>query len=116
MNVQRTPISGDGLASVMRTLADPTRRLLFERIVQKGEATVVDLTRDAEVSQPAVSQHLKALRAAGLVIERRQGRNAFYRPEPQGLTPLVDWMAVYGSFWRERFAALKTLLQETESK
>jgi DNA-binding transcriptional ArsR family regulator len=99
---------------VMRTLADPTRRALFERIVLSGEATVGALTRAGSVSQPAVSQHLRALRQAGLVAERRQGRNVHYRANPEGLTPLVDWLAHYGAFWRDRFVDLKALLQEMD--
>lgn len=101
---------------VMRTLADPTRRGLYEQIVRERETTVTDLAAGATVSQPAISQHLKALRLAGLVAERRQGRNTFYRPEPAGLGPLVDWLDVYAALWRERLGALKDLLQEIDPK
>ncbi len=66
------------------------------------------------MSQPAISQHLKALKASGLVSERRAGRNVHYRAEPRGLAPLVDWIGVYGAFWRERFANLETLLKEID--
>ena len=104
------------LATLMRTLADPTRRALYERVVSEPEAAVVELTRDSGVSQPAVSQHLKALRTAGLVAERRDGRTTRYRATPQGLAPLVDWMGVYGVFWADRFAALKTVLKEIDPK
>ena len=101
---------------VMRTLADPTRRALYEHLARAGEAAVVELTRASTVSQPAVSQHLKALRGAGLVAERREGRTVRYRVEPQGLAPLVDWIGVYGPFWRDRFTALKTVLKEIDPK
>src|SRR5215469_14545855 len=107
------PAAGD-IAVVMRTLADPTRRAVFEHIVTAGEATVGVLTRATTVSQPAVSQHLRALRDAGLVAERRDGRNVHYRAEARGLAPLVDWLGIYGVFWRERFANLETLLQEID--
>src|SRR5258708_4640387 len=99
---------------VLRTLADPTRRAIFERLVEEGEATVGTLAHNAAVSQPAISQHLKALREAGLVSERRDGRHVHYSPEPKGLAPLVDWMAVYGIFWRQRFANLRDLLKEID--
>jgi DNA-binding transcriptional ArsR family regulator len=102
------------LATVMRALADPTRRGIFERIVKADEITVVELTRGSAVSQPAVSQHLRALKEAGLIAERRDGRNARYRAEPQGLAPLVDWLGIYGLFWRERFANLRELLKEID--
>lgn len=99
---------------VMRTLADPTRRAVFERIVGSGEITVVELTRGSGVTQGAISQHLKSLKQAGLVAERPEGRNVFYRAEPKGLAPLVDWMSHYGVFWRDRFANLRTLLKEID--
>lgn len=102
------------VAAVMRTLADPTRRTVFERIVATDEISVADLTRGSGVTQGAVSQHLKSLKRAGLVAERVQGRNVFYRAEPMGLAPLVDWMSHYGTFWRERFADLRTLLKEID--
>src|SRR3569833_3036595 len=89
---------------VMRALADPTRRALFERVVGVDEITVVELTRGSGVTQGAISQHLKALKLAGLVAERPQGRNVFYRARPEGLEPLADWMSHYGAFWRDRFA------------
>jgi DNA-binding transcriptional ArsR family regulator len=103
----------------MRSLADPTRRAVFERIVESGEVTVGALTQAAitrgnAVSQPAISQHLRSLRQAGLVAERREGRNVYYRPQPHGLAPLVDWLGHYGVFWRERFANLEKLLKEID--
>ena len=100
--------------AVLRTLADPTRRAVFERIVGSDEITVVELTRGSGVTQGAISQHLKSLKHAGLVAERPEGRNVFYRAQPEGLAPLVDWMGHYGVFWRERFANLRTLLKEID--
>jgi DNA-binding transcriptional ArsR family regulator len=100
--------------AVMRTLADPTRRAVFERIVRSDEITVVELTRGSGVTQGAISQHLKSLKRAGLVAERPEGRNVYYRAAPNGLAPLVDWMSHYGVFWRERFSNLRTLLKEID--
>ena len=100
--------------AVMRTLADPTRRAVFERVVSCDEITVVELTRGSGVTQGAISQHLKSLKLAGLVVERPEGRNVYYRAEPKGLAPLVDWMDHYAAFWRDRFASLRTLLQEID--
>src|SRR5580698_3381625 len=100
--------------AVLRTLADPTRRAVFERIAQADEITVADLTRGSGVTQGAISQHLKSLKLAGLVAERPEGRKVFYRAQPEGLEPLVDWMSHYGVFWRERFANLRTLLKEID--
>ena len=107
-------IATAAITTVMRALADPTRRAVFERIVGSEEITVVELTRGSGVTQGAISQHLKSLKQAGLVAERPEGRNVYYRAEPQGLAPLVDWMSHYGVFWRERFAGLRTLLKEID--
>lgn len=100
--------------TVMQALAVPTRRAVFERIVQSGEITVVELTRGSGVTQGAISQHLKSLKQAGLVAERAQGRNVYYRARPEGLEPLADWMGHYGAFWRDRFADLRALLEDID--
>jgi len=100
--------------TLLKTLADPTRRAVFERIVKSDEITVVELTRGSGVTQGAISQHLKSLKQAGLVAERPEGRNVFYRAEPRGLAPLVDWMDVYGVFWRDRFDTLRSLMKEID--
>ena len=100
------------LTTVMKTLADPTRRSVFERIAREGEVAATGLAKGANVSQPAISQHLKALRDAGLVTERRAGRHVHYRVAPQGLASLVDWLDHYRTFWRERFENLEKLLKD----
>ncbi|NIJ18959.1 DNA-binding transcriptional ArsR family regulator [Sphingomonas naasensis] len=107
--IQTSPID-----SVMRALADPTRRAVFERIARADEINVAELTRVSGVTQGAVSQHLKSLKLAGLVAERPQGRNVFYRARPEGLAPLFDWLSHYDLFWRDRFADLRSLLKEID--
>ena len=107
-------MSAAQLTAVMKTLADPTRRAVFERIARQNEVTAGALVKRARVSQPAVSQHLRALREAGLVSERREGRNVFYSANPRGLALLIDWLGVYAAFWRERFDNLEKLLQEMD--
>ncbi|WEK00559.1 MAG: metalloregulator ArsR/SmtB family transcription factor [Candidatus Sphingomonas phytovorans] len=102
------------ITTVMRTLADPTRRGIFERVVNAKEITVADLTKGSGVTQGAISQHLKSLKQAGLVAERPEGRNVYYSARPDGLAPLVDWMDHYGVFWRDRFADLRSLLKEID--
>jgi DNA-binding transcriptional ArsR family regulator len=97
-------------ADLFRALADPTRRAVFERLAL-GESTVSDLTTGFAVSQPAISQHLAALRGVGLVAERREGRFTYYRAQPQALAPLVDWMDRYRAFWPERIEKLKDVLK-----
>ena len=100
--------------TVFRTLADPTRRALFERLCRDGEHTVHALTGHAGVSQPAVSKHLGVLKAAGLVRDRREGRETHYRAQPKALRPLVDWMGIYAAFWSGRFDRLETLLKRMD--
>ena len=75
------------------TLADPTRRAIFERLCRDGEQTVWMLTGHAGVSQPAVSKHLGVLKGAGLVRDRREGRETHYSAQPKALAPLIDWMS-----------------------
>jgi len=100
--------------TLFKTLADPTRRAIFERLCRTGEQTVWMLTDEARVSQPAVSKHLRVLKLAGLVRERREGRQTHYSAQPQGLKPLIDWMSLYGAFWRDRFDHLESLLNRMD--
>ena len=97
------------------TLADPTRRAIFERLCRHGEQTVAVLTAAAGVSQPAVSKHLGVLKRAGLVCHRAAGRNAHYSADPRGLAPLVDWIGSYGAFWNDRFDDLEDLLKRMDN-
>src|SRR6266851_9904769 len=109
-----TPASN--VDAVMRTLADPTRRAVFERIVKSEEITVAELTRGSGVTQSAISQHLRSLKQAGLVADRPEGRNVHYRADPKGLAPLVDWMALYGAFWTDRLDVLERLLRSEDAR
>lgn len=98
---------------VFRALADPTRRALLERLAAR-EMSVSELKSGFDISQPAVSQHLAALRSAGLVQERREGRFAYYRADPKGLAPVLDWMDRYRAFWPRRIDRLRQVLKRME--
>jgi len=100
-------------ADVFRALGDPTRRAVYERLTG-GERSVTELREGLTISQPAVSQHLAALKAAGLVAERRDGRKTYYRIEPEGLSPLIDWLGRYRAFWPTRIERLKRILGEMD--
>lgn len=102
------------ITQIMRALGDPTRRAVFERLSQAEEISVAELTRGSGVTQGAISQHLRALKQAGLVAERAEGRQVFYRAAPDGLVPLMDWMGHYGVFWRARLGDLRSLLKEID--
>lgn len=99
---------------VFRALADPTRRAIFESLCREGEATVVALTREAGVSQPAVSKHLRQLREAGLVADRPEGRQTHYRPRIEALAPLVDWTGRQAAFWDRKLDGLEDLLRRMD--
>ncbi|MES2187310.1 MAG: metalloregulator ArsR/SmtB family transcription factor [Pseudomonadota bacterium] len=99
---------------VFKALADPTRRAIFERLARDGEHTVHALTGHAGVSQPAVSKHLRVLKHALLVADRREGRETHYSAQPMALAPLRDWMGLYGAFWNERFDQLESLLKRMD--
>jgi len=100
--------------SLFRALSDPTRRAIFERLARDGEQTVHALTDHSGVSQPAISKHLGVLKHAKLVCDRREGRETHYSARPQALAPLIDWMSVYGAFWRDRFDQLENLLKRMD--
>ena len=104
------------LAGVLKALADPTRRAVYERIVKAGEVSATSLVEGVRVSQPAVSQHLRTLREAGLIAERRDGRHIRYHASPNGLTPLTDWITHYSSFWRTHIDRLEALLTDPEQQ
>lgn len=95
---------------LFRTLADPTRRAIFESLCREGEKTVGALTAHAGVTQPVVSKHLKALRQAGLVSDRHEGRQTHYSARPEALEPLAGWMGEMRAFWERRFDDLEDLL------
>ncbi|KEQ04464.1 ArsR/SmtB family transcription factor [Pseudorhizobium pelagicum] len=99
---------------VFRTLADPTRRAIFERLCREGERTVGVLTAGAGVSQPVVSKHLASLKRAGLVRGRHEGRQTHYSAEYAALAPLVDWAHEMTGFWEKKFDALEDLLNRMD--
>lgn len=100
--------------AVFKSLADPTRRAIFERLSRDGEQTVGMLTDNSGVSQPAVSKHLGVLKHAGLVRARHKGRQTHYSAHPRALAPLIDWMSAYSRFWNGRFDRLEDLLKRID--
>jgi DNA-binding transcriptional ArsR family regulator len=96
---------------VIAALADPTRRAVFEQL-RGGPRPVGELARDLPVSRPAVSQHLRVLKEAGLVTERKDGTRRLYRIEPTGVAAIRDY---FDEFWMEALAAFKAAA-EAEQK
>jgi DNA-binding transcriptional ArsR family regulator len=99
---------------LFKTLADPTRRALFERLCRKGEQTVGALTAQSGISQPAVSKHLRVLKLAGLVRDRHAGRQTHYSARLDALAPLIDWTNQMAGFWESRFDHLEDLLKRMD--
>jgi DNA-binding transcriptional ArsR family regulator len=99
---------------VFKTLADPTRRAIFERLCRDGDQTVGALTAQAGISQPAVSKHLGVLKQAGLVRDRHQGRQTHYSAQLVALAPLTDWTKQMAGFWQSRFDDLEDLLKRMD--
>ena len=99
---------------LFKTLGDPTRRAIFERLCREGEQTVSAITAQAGISQPAVSKHLGVLKKAGLVLDRHHGRQTHYSPRPGALAPLTDWAEQMTGFWQSRFDTLEDLLKRMD--
>jgi DNA-binding transcriptional ArsR family regulator len=99
---------------LFRTLADPTRRGIFERLCRDGELTVAALTAQAGVSQPAVSKHLRMLKEAGLVRGRHEGRETHYGAQLDALSPLNDWTREMAEYWQGRLDRLDDLLRRMD--
>ena len=99
---------------LFKTLADPTRRALYERLCRDGEQTVGALTALAGVSQPAVSKHLGLLKQAGLVLDRPDGRQTHYSARRGALDTLIDWTSQMTGFWERRFDDLEDLLKRMD--
>ena len=105
----------DALSRTMAALANPTRRAILARL-SLGEATVAELARPFDLTLPGISKHLKVLRAAGLITQRRRAQE---RPCSLALAPLQDvdrWMAQYRREWEGRLDRLEALFVETRSK
>ena len=98
------------VGGALSALADPTRRAIFERLVD-GPLPVVDLARGLPVSRPAVSQHLKVLKAAGLVLDRPLGNRRLYRIDPAGVDSLRSY---FDRFWDHALAAFKAAAEQGE--
>ena len=98
-------------ADVFRAIADPTRRAILDRL-RAGPAPVNALAVDFRQSRPAISKHLRVLREAALVTERRSGRERLYQLEPRQLQPVASWVEGYRAFWLDSLNNLKRFLEE----
>lgn len=98
---------------VFKALADPTRRAIFGKLAA-GPMNASALREGMAISQPAMSQHLAALRAARLVREERRGRFVEYEVDPTGLAAVAGWLDRYRAYWPARIDALRALLKDMD--
>jgi DNA-binding transcriptional ArsR family regulator len=105
----------DRLDTVFGALADPTRRAILARLAT-GDANVGELAAPFNVSQPAISRHLKVLERAGLISRRRRATARLSHLEPEPLKEATDWLARYRRYWEERFEQLDELLDSLQAK
>lgn len=103
--------AGGMTPDVFHAVSDPNRRRLLD-LLAEGERAVMDLVRLFTISQPAISQHLKVLREAGLVTVRKLGRRRMYALNPDELRPVADWIAHYEKFWDDRLDRLGQYLKD----
>ncbi len=108
-------MSGDQLNSVFGALADPTRRAILARLTN-GDATVAELAAPFNVSQPAISRHLKVLERAGLISRRRRATARLSHLEAEPLREATVWLARYQEYWDERFHQLDALLASIQDE
>jgi DNA-binding transcriptional ArsR family regulator len=105
----------DPLGSVFGALADPTRRAILARLAESGtDLPVNELQRPFQISQPAISRHLKVLERAGLITRSRRSTARLSRFEAEPLREASDWLARYRALWEERFGRLDALLTQLQ--
>jgi DNA-binding transcriptional ArsR family regulator len=105
--MSRPAASGD----IFQAIADPTRRALLDRL-RDGEQPVKQLAEPFEMSLPAISQHLQILCEAGLVTQRRAGRQRLYQLNPEPLKQVSEWVSHYKQFWQQKLDALGEYLEK----
>jgi len=108
-------MENDHLSLTFAALADPTRRAILARLAE-GEASVSELSEPFEISQPAITKHLKVLEKAGLISRGRQAQWRPCRLEAEPLKQATGWMEQYRQFWEERLDRLETYLIELQAK
>jgi DNA-binding transcriptional ArsR family regulator len=103
------------LDATFAALADPTRRAILARLAT-GEASVAELAEPFDMSQPAISKHLKVLERAGLISRGREGQRRPRRLEPRPLADATDWIERYRRIWEGNYKRLDAVLQELKAK
>jgi DNA-binding transcriptional ArsR family regulator len=111
-----TPAAAElDLTATFGALADPTRRAILARL-SKGEASVLELAEPFDMSQPAVSKHLKVLERAGLIMRGRDAQRRPCRLDPRRLKQASEWLGSYRQFWEASYERLDDYLQQLQTK
>ena len=111
-----TPTAAElDLTAIFGALADPTRRSILARL-SKGDASVLELAEPFDMSQPAVSKHLKVLEQAGLIVRGRDAQRRPCRLDPHRLKQASDWLGTYRQFWEASYERLDNYLQQLQTK
>jgi DNA-binding transcriptional ArsR family regulator len=105
----------DPLSATLSALADPTRRAILARL-SLGETSVTELAKPFEMTQPAVTKHLKVLESAGLITRSRQAQWRPCKLAPAPLRDVSEWLQQYRTFWEESFDRLESYLEELKAK
>jgi DNA-binding transcriptional ArsR family regulator len=108
-----TNMQSDALSMTFAALADPTRRAILARLAS-GDANVTELAEPFDMSQPAISKHLKVLERAGLITRTRAAQSRPCRFQATPLKEIADWLEHYRTFWDESFDRLDTYLNELQ--
>ena len=103
------------LTATFGALADPTRRAILARL-SRGDASVLELAEPFDMSQPAVSKHLKVLERAGLIVRSRDAQRRPCRLDPRRLKQASDWLGTYRQFWEASYERLDDYLQQLQTK
>jgi DNA-binding transcriptional ArsR family regulator len=101
---------------IFNALADPTRRRILEILGKRGELTATDISAQFDMSAPAISQHLKALREAGLVVMEKHAQKRLYRINLTAMVQLQTWAERMSQMWHQRFDALDQVLKREKKK
>ena len=107
-------MTDDQLDRAFMALADPTRRAILARLA-KGEAGVLELGEPFDMSQPAITKHLKVLESAGLISRRQAAQRRLSRLEPERIKQVSEWLGSYREYWEESFSRLDDLLAQEET-
>ena len=111
----KATINDKALSATFAALADPTRRAILARLT-RNDLTVLELAEPFDLSQPAISKHLKVLERAGLISRRREAQRRPCHFEPLRMKQIAEWLGTYREFWQESFDRLDGYIQELKAE